>query len=180
LAKAPKQNIALIGFMAVGKSAVGRNLAKRLQRRFVDLDRLIEKVEGKKVREIFAEKGEPFFRQLEKRTLAETLQKGGQVLATGGGVIMDDENLALLREKTTLVGLTASLETLLGRASSGAKRPLLKGANRRERVEELLKQRGSRYAQAHFTVDTSNLTLEQVVDKIIEQLNREDAPACKR
>jgi shikimate kinase len=93
---------------------------------------------------------------------------------------MDDENLALLREKTTLVGLTASLETLLGRAGSGAKRPLLKGANRRERVEELLKQRGSRYAQAHFTVDTSDLTLEQVVDKIIEQLNREDAPACKR
>jgi shikimate kinase len=180
LAKAPKQNIALIGFMAVGKSAVGRNLAKRLQRRFVDLDRLIEKVEGKKVREIFAEKGEPFFRQLEKRTLAETLQKGGQVLATGGGVIMDDENLALLREKTTLVCLTASLETLLGRAGSGANRPLLKGANRRERVEELLKQRGSRYAQAHFTVDTSNLTLEQVVDKIIEQLNREDTPACKR
>ena len=166
--------------MAVGKSAVGRNLAKRLQRHFVDLDRLIEKVEGRKVREIFAEKGEPFFRQLEKRTLAETLQKGGQVLATGGGVIMDDENLALLREKTTLVGLTASLETLLDRAGSAAKRPLLKGANRRERVEELLKQRESRYAQAHFTVDTSNLTLEQVVDKIIEQLNREDAPACKR
>ena len=166
--------------MAVGKSAVGRNLAKRLQRHFVDLDRLIEKVEGKKVREIFAEKGEPFFRQLEKRILAETLQKGGQVLATGGGVILDDENLALLREKTTLVGLTASLETLLDRASSGAKRPLLKGANRRERVEELLKQRGSRYAQAHFTVDTSDLTLAQVVDKIIEQLNREDAPACKR
>ena len=61
MAKAPKQNIALIGFMAVGKSAVGRNLAKRLQRRFVDLDRLIEKIEGKKVREIFAEKGESFF-----------------------------------------------------------------------------------------------------------------------
>ena len=166
--------------MAVGKSAVGRNLAKRLQRRFVDLDRLIEKVEGRKVREIFAEKGEPFFRQLEKRTLAETLQKGGQVLATGGGVIMDDENLALLRDKTTLISLTASIETLLARGGSGAKRPLLKGANRRERVEELLKQRESRYAQAHFTVDTSGLTLEQVVDKIIEQLNREAAPACKR
>ncbi len=166
--------------MAVGKSAVGRNLAKRLQRRFVDLDRLIEKAEGKKVREIFAEKGEPFFRQLEKRTLAETLQKGGQVLATGGGVIMDDENLALLRDKTTLISLTASIETLLARGGSGAKRPLLIGTNRRERVEELLKHREDRYAQAHFAVDTSDLTLEQVVDTIIEQLNREDTPACKR
>jgi len=161
--------------MAVGKSAVGRNLAKRLQRRFVDLDRLIEKVEGKKVREIFAEKGEPFFRQLEKRTLVEILQKDGQVLATGGGVIMDDENLALLREKTTLVGLTASIETLLARAGAGTKRPLLKSGSRRERVEELLKQRESRYAQAHFAVDTSHLTLEQVVDKIVEQLTRENA-----
>ena len=89
---------------------------------------------------------------------------------------MDDENLALLRDKTTLIGLTASLETLLGRAGSDTKRPLLKGANRRERVEELLKQRESRYALAHFTVDTSGLTLGQVVDKIIEHLNRENAP----
>ena len=161
--------------MAVGKSAVGRNLAKRLQRRFVDLDRLIEKIEGKKVREIFAEKGEPYFRQLEKRTLEETLRKDGQVIATGGGVVMDDENLTMLREKTTLVGLTASIETLLTRAGGGAKRPLLKGINRRERVEELLKLRESRYAQAHFTVDTSDLTLEQVVDHIIERLNRENA-----
>lgn len=160
--------------MAVGKSAVGRNLAKRLQLHFVDLDRLIEKVEGKKVREIFAEKGEPFFRQLEKRTLAEALQNAGQVLATGGGAIMDDENLALLREKTILVGLTASIETLLVRAGGGAKRPLLKGTDRRERVEELLKQRESQYAQAHFTVDTSDLTLEQVVDQIVERLNREN------
>ena len=97
------------------------------------------------------------------------------MLATGGGVIMDDENLTMLREKTTLVGLTASIETLLTRAGGGAKRPLLKGINRRERAEELLKLRESRYAQAHFMVDTSDLTLEQVVDHIIERLNRENA-----
>jgi len=159
--------------MAVGKSAVGRNLAKRLQLRFVDLDRLIEKHEGKRVREIFAEKGEPFFRQLEKRKLAEALQKDGQVIATGGGVVMDDDSLALLQQKTTLIRLTASIEKLLARAGNGAKRPLLKGANRRERVEELLKLREEKYSHAHFTVDTSNLTLEQVVDEIIERLNVE-------
>jgi len=160
--------------MAVGKSAVGRNLAKRLHRRFVDLDRLIEKTAGTKVQEIFAAKGEPYFRQLEKQTLAEILQKDGQVIATGGGVIMDDENLALLREKTTLIGLTASIDTLLVRAGNGAKRPLLKGADRRERVAALMRQREEKYAQAHFTVDTSELTLEQVVDQIVAKLSAED------
>jgi shikimate kinase len=157
--------------MAVGKSAVGRNLAKRLRCRFVDLDRLIERAEGKKVREIFAERGEPYFRQLEKRILADVLKKNGQVIATGGGAIMDEENLALLRERSRLIGLTASTDTIISRAGSGPKRPLLNGSNRRERIEALLQQRESKYSQAHFTVDTSDLTLEQVVDKIFLFLN---------
>jgi shikimate kinase len=168
LAISPTQNIALIGFMAVGKSAVGRNLAKRLGRRFVDLDRAIEKSAGLKVREIFEQKGEAYFRQLEKQTLARVLAKEGQVIATGGGVVLDDDNLALLREKTLLIGLSAATETILKRVGDSATRPLLKGADKRERIEELLSARGERYAQAHVTVDTGDLTLDQVVDKIIE------------
>jgi len=160
--------------MAVGKSAVGRNLAKRLRRRFVDLDHSIEKTAGMKVKEIFAVKGEPYFRELEKQTLAEILKTDGQIIATGGGVITDDDNLALLRERTILVGLTASIDTLLARAANGAKRPLLKGANRRERVAELMQQRESKYAQAHFIIDTSELTLEQVVDQIVAKLSAQD------
>lgn len=153
--------------MAVGKSAVGRNLAKRLRRRFVDLDRMIEKRAGLKVREIFEAKGEPYFRELEKQTLAELIQQPGQVIATGGGVVMDDDNLRLLREKTLLVCLMASTDTILARVGNGTKRPLLKGTNRRERIEELLKLRADKYAQAHVTIDTSELTLEQVVDRIV-------------
>lgn len=164
------QNIALIGFMAVGKSAVGHRLAKKLRRRFVDLDRLIEKSTGMKVHEIFVQKGEPYFRQLEKQTLATVLQNDGQVISTGGGVIMNDENLTLLRDKALLVGLTASIDVLLARAGNGSKRPLLKGANRKERVEELLTQRQSRYAQAHITIDTNELTTDQVVEKIIRYI----------
>jgi shikimate kinase len=168
LAKVPTKNIALIGFMAVGKSAVGRNLAKRLGRRFVDLDRMIEKSAGMKVREIFEQKGEAYFRQLEKQTLAQVLAKDGQVIATGGGVVLDDDNLALLRDQTLLVGLNAPTETILKRVGDGTTRPLLKGADRRERIEELANQRRERYAQAHLTIDTGDLTLSQVVDKIIE------------
>ena len=111
--------------MAVGKSAVGRNLAKRLRRRFVDLDRMIEKRTGLKVREIFEEKGEPYFRELEKQSLADLVQQPGHVIATGGGVVMDEENLRLLKDKTLLVCLSASTATILARVGNGTKRPLL-------------------------------------------------------
>jgi shikimate kinase len=167
------QNIALTGFMAVGKSAVGRALARRLRRRFVDLDRLIEKAEGMRVRDIFGQKGESYFRQLEKKALAAVLQQEGQVIATGGGVVMDEHNLKMLREKSLLVCLTASPDVLVKRAGNGAKRPLLKGLDRKGRVEELLKQREKNYAQAHAIIDTSQLTVEQIVEKIIHLLNVE-------
>jgi shikimate kinase len=171
-------NIALIGFMAVGKSAVGRNLAKRLGWRFVDLDRMIEKRAGLKVREIFESKGEPYFRELEKQTLAELLEQRDHVIATGGGVVMDDENLRLLKDKALIVCLTASTDAILARVGSGTKRPLLRGPNRRERIEELLKLRAGNYAQAHVTVDTSNVTLDQVADQIVaavDNIQKNDA-----
>jgi shikimate kinase len=167
LPNAPIQNIALVGFMAVGKSAVGRNLARRLRRRFVDIDALIEKAEGLKVREIFAQKGENYFRALEKQKLGEVLAESAQVIATGGGIIMDDDNLRLLRENTLLIGLTASTEALISRAGKNSKRPLLKGGGLRERIEELLEKRQNRYAEAHLTIDTTGLGIDQVVEKIM-------------
>ena len=157
--------------MAVGKSAVGRNLAKRLRRRFVDLDRMVEKTEGMKVRDIFEQKGEAHFRQVEKQALAGVLQQDGQIIATGGGVVLDDDNLALLRERALLIGLSASTDTILNRVGNGTTRPLLKGADRRERIEALVESRAARYAQAHVTIATDELTLAQVVDKIVEVVN---------
>jgi shikimate kinase len=173
------ENIALVGFMAVGKSAVGRNLARRLRRRFVDLDGLIEKTEGCKVREIFARHGEGYFRDLEKKMLNEVLARPGQVIATGGGIVMDEENLRLLQEKSRLVGLTASTEALLSRLGKNSKRPLLKGGDVRARVEELLRARQHRYAQAKITIDTSGLTIDQVVDKIIFALEQAQEKPCR-
>ena len=168
--------------MAVGKSAIGRTLAKKLRRRFVDLDRVIERAEGRKVREIFEHKGEAYFRQLEKQALAEVLEKNNQIIATGGGVILDDQNLQILREKALLIGLSAEMDVLLARAGDATKRPLLQGNNRRERIEDLLRQRAARYAQAHVTIDTSNLTVDQVVKKIMGMLEVGKKPSdgnCK-
>jgi shikimate kinase len=173
LSKTPNQNIALVGFMATGKSAVGRNLARKLHRRFVDLDALIEKAEGRKVREIFAEKGESYFRRLEKQTLEQILSEQGQIIATGGGIILDEDNLVLLRQKSLLIGLTASTDVLVGRVARSSNRPLLKGADMRARIEELLQQRQSRYAQADVSIDTSGLTINQVVEKILDIIRSE-------
>jgi shikimate kinase len=174
LAESSVRNIALTGFMAVGKSAVGRNLARKLGRRFVDLDKIIEKSEGMKVKDIFRRKGESYFRRAEKQALAEVLFQGEQVIATGGGVVMDEENLRLLREKSLLVCLTAAPEVLLRRAENSRQRPLLEGADRVQRIRELLAQREKNYTLAHVAVDTSNLTVEQVVEKIIELLKAEN------
>jgi len=174
-----QKNIALIGFMAVGKSAIGRTLAKKLRRRFVDLDRVIERAEGSKVREIFEHRGEAYFRQLEKQALADVLEENNQVIATGGGVILDDQHLQILREKALLIGLSAEMDVLLARAGDATKRPLLQGSNRREKIEILLRQRAARYAQAHVTIDTSNLTVDQVVKKIMGMLEVRKTVGCK-
>jgi shikimate kinase len=160
--------------MAVGKSAVGRTLARKLKRRFVDLDKMIEKTEGMKVREIFEQKGETYFRQLEKDVLAQVLARTGQVIATGGGAVMDDANFAALQEKSVLVCLTASADVLMKRAGNGSKRPLLKGGNRRQRIEEILQQRQARYAQAMACIETTDLSIDEVAEKIIALLNLEN------
>jgi shikimate kinase len=161
------QNIALIGFMAVGKSAVGRKLARRLKRPFVDLDRAIEKCEGSKVRDIFENKGEPYFRQLENQALAHVLREDGQVIATGGGVVLQDDNLRLLQERSLIVCLIANVNAIVRRAGSGNQRPLLRATDKVQQINELLKQRKEYYASAHIEIDTSDLTLDEVVAKIL-------------
>jgi shikimate kinase len=173
LAENSAANIALTGFMAVGKSAVGRNLARKLRRRFVDLDRIIEKSEGMKIKDIFGRKGESYFRRAEKRALVKVLFQSEQVIATGGGAVMDEENLLLLREKSFLVCLTANPEMLLLRAGDNRQRPLLEDGDRVQRIRELLALRERYYAQAHVSIDTSDLTVNQVTGKIMEALKRQ-------
>jgi len=163
--------------MAVGKSVVGRKLARRLGWRFVDIDRAIEEEQGMKLPEIFEREGEAYFRKLEKRKLGDILSEENQVIATGGGAVVDDENLRLLKQKSFLVCLTASPETLLRRSGSGKDRPLLEGDDRRKRIEALLARRRERYAEAHICIDTDSLSVEEVVDKIIKAIPERTAPS---
>ena len=170
LPQSRNKNIAITGFMAVGKSVVGRRLAQRLKRPFVDLDHAIEDREGVRVEEIFRLKGEAYFRKVEKETLKEILSRDGQVIATGGGAVTDEENLQLLKGRSVLVYLTASPERLLQRSGPDPHRPLLKGANRLKRIEELLGQRERVYREAHISIDTEHVPVAKVVDEIIKAI----------
>ncbi len=175
LVQPSQKNIVLTGFMAVGKSAVGRRLASKLKRPFVDLDQAIEAREEVKIKEIFECKGEAYFRKVEKETLKEILSREGQIIATGGGAVMDSENLHLLKQRSVLISLIAPSETLLRRSGSENQRPLLKAGDRLVRIEELLAQREEVYRQAHISIDTEHLSVGEVVERIINAMRRRSA-----
>jgi shikimate kinase len=165
--------IVLTGFMGTGKSEVGRRLAKRLGRPFVDTDQLVEGRAGKTVAAIFAEDGEAAFRALERDAVVAAAGRGDAVIAVGGGAVLDATNVARLRAAGTLVCLTAALETILRRVGDVAKRPLLAGDDPRAAVERLLAARAPAYAAAaDLTVDTSERGVDDVVEEIRERVRR--------
>lgn len=164
-------NLILVGFMGTGKSAVGKLLAQKLNRTFVDLDRKIEKEAGWNIPQIFAFEGETGFREREARAVREAVEMKDHVIATGGGVMLNEENVRLLKKSGTLVCLTASPDVILRRTTTTLPtRPLLAGHEPRQRVEELLKLRAPFYAQADLTVDTSDKSVEKVAEEILCKL----------
>jgi shikimate kinase len=165
--------IVLTGFMGTGKSEVGRRLATRLGRPFVDTDQLVEGRVGKSVSAIFADDGEAAFRALERDAVATATARGDTVIAVGGGAVLDAANLARLRQAGVVVCLTATPEAILRRVGDAAKRPLLAGDDPRVAIERLLAVRKSSYdAAADVTVDTSERAVEDVVEEIRERVGR--------
>lgn len=163
-----RSNIVLVGFMGTGKSAVGRALAGHLGRRFVDTDALIEAAAGVPIPRLFSEAGEGAFRAFETSAIAEAADLRSVVIATGGGALGRLENVARLRETGQLVCLTARPEIILARTAPWSNRPMLAGASDpAARVAELLAARAAHYAQADFTVDTSDRTVAEVVAQIV-------------
>jgi shikimate kinase len=159
--------------MATGKTAVGRLLAARLARRFVDTDREVERDSGMSVAEIFRRFGEPEFRARELATIGRIAAEHGVVAATGGGAVLDLRNRATMRSSGRIVCLTASADVILLRVGTGADRPLLaRAADRRQRVLELLDCRAPAYADSDWTVDTSAQSPEEVARSIVEWLER--------
>jgi shikimate kinase len=153
--------------MGTGKSSVGRELARRTGLPRYDTDEMVSKCFGAPVAEIFAQHGEQAFRDAEAEALGE-LPAEAAVIVTGGGALLRDGSVEKVRRLGAVVQLTADLETLFARLSRRATRPLLQTADPRATIQELLRKREPLYrAAADFTVDTSNLSHDQVADAVL-------------
>ena len=163
-----RENIVLVGFMGSGKSSIGRQLAKRLGFQFLDTDQLIVQRTGKEISQIFAEKGEPAFRELETATLISVSHLNRCVIATGGGAVMREANRAIMREIGFVVRLTASEDVIFERVSRNNKRPLLQTRDPRGTLRTLLESRREFYdAAAQFTLDTTHMAHGQAVEAVV-------------
>ena len=159
-------NIILCGYMGSGKTTIGGLLAKRIGRTFVDMDRYIEQREGMPVTEIFAVRGEPAFRAMEREAAQELSQKSGLVIATGGGTLMNPENTAVLKENGIVVLLDTPLNVLKGRLLGDRSRPLLAKPNRSEVMEELYFARIGVYRAAADIIIPANGFTQTVVEEV--------------
>lgn len=162
-------NLILIGFMGAGKSSVGRILATRLGRCFVETDEMITATEGRPIPEIFADRGEAHFRALEDEAVRLLALKRGDVIATGGGLPCRLGRPEALRAIGTVVWLSGDFGTLYERALHGGDRPMLSGKTR-EQTAALFEARKPFYAKAHLTVDTEGLNPDQVAVRVAAAL----------
>jgi shikimate kinase len=163
-------NIYLVGFMATGKTAVGRELAKKKKWQFLDLDDLIELREKRTISDIFAKEGEPYFRRIEKQVLRDISRENKFVVACGGGIVMDADNIKTMKQTGIIICLIASPKAILERTKGFAHRPLLNVSRPEKQIEHLLKLRAPYYARADKTIDTSKLSVKQVVSGILKAI----------
>jgi shikimate kinase len=165
----PRDNVILVGFMGAGKSTCGRMLAHRLGRCFVETDDMIAAREGRPVPEIFRVAGEERFRELEGEILEDLRLKSGDVIATGGGLPCREGRMEKLRELGTVVWLSGDVAALHRRASRSGRRPMLDGRPF-DSVIDLYRTREPYYRQAHVTVDTTALGVDQIVARVLAAL----------
>ena len=167
------QNIILVGAMGVGKSTVGKRVAKKLSLVFHDSDQEIINNTGVDISTIFEYEGEPGFRNREEKIINDLCKLDNIVLATGGGAILSTKTRGLLAKSGCVFYLKASIETILNRAKNENSRPLLKTANKRKTITELLKQRTPLYESvAHHTINTDRHTVNWSAEQIIKIIQR--------
>lgn len=166
-------NLYLVGFMGTGKSTVGRLAAHRLGFKLIDSDHEIERAQGRPIPQIFAEQGEAAFRVMEREFIDRGHPAARQVMACGGGLVVQPGMLELLKNKGVVVCLHASLETILGRTSRHQNRPLLNVEDRAERIRELYAQRDPLYRRSGTMVLTDARPLREIVDHVLRIYRRE-------
>lgn len=165
------RNLALIGFMGTGKSSVGRMAADAMRFTFLDTDHVIEARAGATISEIFAQQGEPAFRDWERRIVEELTRRQKTVIATGGGLPAVPENLASLKTHALVVCLWASPETIYARVREHSHRPLLQADDPLAKIRELLAAREPYYRQADVLVSTELRSAREVATQVVHQFH---------
>ena len=167
----PERTIVLVGLMGVGKSAVGRRLAKRFDLPFIDADAEIEAAAGSTIEEFFEQHGEAAFRAGERRVIARLLEGGPHILATGGGAFMDPETRNLVKARGISIWLNADLDTLVERVSRRNNRPLLKNGDMKQILSDLMAERNPVYAEADITVASVDQPLGEMTVQVADALH---------
>lgn len=166
------KSIVLTGFMASGKSTVGRVLAQKLNRPFVDTDLLIETEQGRQIKDIFAQFGESYFRKLETEAVRQVCRKDGQVIATGGGIVLNPENIELFRQNGVIVFLYAGIEKILQNISGGtSSRPVANGKSAEE-LAGILEQRLPFYRNCDIEINTTNLNVPETAETVWQKIQK--------
>ncbi|HEY0827989.1 MAG TPA: shikimate kinase [Bacilli bacterium] len=168
-----RKNVVLVGFMGTGKSSVGHLLAKRLAWPFLDIDHLIELQEGISIPDLFGSKGEDYFRRVESQVIHKVMEQDKQVIATGGGAVLAEDNRNKMLKNGYVIALSARKETIIARVKLDHNRPLLQG-NVDERVGILLEHRKHAYDFADLKIDTTELTKDTIVEMIINGMEALD------
>lgn len=168
-----RKNIIITGFMGTGKSVTAKELARKLGMKCIDMDRIIEERQGTSIADIFARYGEKYFREQENKLVKELSQKENMVIATGGGTLLSSNNARILDQAGEIVCLYADSQTIYNRVKRKNDRPLLKGENVLSEIDQLLEERKKIYANIKWKIDTTNLNIQEVRDKIIALLKGE-------
>ncbi|MGE4214296.1 MAG: shikimate kinase [Anaerotignaceae bacterium] len=168
-----RKNIILIGFMGCGKTTLGKKLSMKIKYSFIDTDRYIENKEGTSIAKIFEEKGEAYFRDLEKKTVEILSKEVGNIIATGGGIIKNEENMHMLRETGIIVYLKATPEHIYRNIANDDTRPLLQGGDKLEKIRSLMEERRELYERyADVTVSVSPGDVNYITERILRELKR--------
>ena len=164
--------IVLVGLMGAGKTTVGRRLAEKLSLAFIDADHEIELAAGQTIPEIFAQHGEAYFRDGERKVIARLLENGAQVLATGGGAYMNAETRATIKRNAISIWLRADFDLLMRRVRRRSNRPLLQNDDPEAVMRKLIAERYPIYAEADITIDSRDVAHTSIVNSIIRSLAR--------
>jgi shikimate kinase len=164
------KNIVLTGFMGTGKTAVGRELSRLLNMKLVDVDTEIEKSRQMTINEIFKQFGELRFREIETEMIRKLSERKDVIISTGGGAVLRQENVDVLREQGIIVCLMATPETILKRTSRSCHRPLLQVEDPFGKIKELLDFRRPFYEKADIMIDTDDKTPRQIAEEIIDKM----------